>query len=48
MESQKENNSSATELKGTECCNLTDKEFKIAGINNSKSYKKTQKRFNEI
>lgn len=34
MASQKENDSSpATKLKGTEYCNLTDKEFRIAVMN---------------
>lgn len=32
MVQQKENNSPVSELKGTEYCNLTDKEFKIAVI----------------
>lgn len=36
MESQKENNYSATELKGTEYSTLTDKEFEIAGIKHIK------------
>ena len=32
MESEKENNSSATELKDSEYSNVADKEFKIAVI----------------
>lgn len=44
MVSQQQNdNSPATEFKGMGYCNLTDKEFKIAIMKNSISYKKIQK-----
>ena len=44
MALQKENyNAPATKLRGPQYCDLTDKEFKIAGLKNSISYKETQK-----
>ena len=46
--SQQENDSSpAGELKGTEYCNLTDREFRIA-VMNKLSYKKTQRQFIKV
>lgn len=50
MASQKENdNTPATKLRGPQYCDLTDKEFKIAGLKNSISLQgNSERQFDEL
>lgn len=47
--SRKENDNATTELKGTEYCNLTDKEFKIAvWTESTKKQDNSETQFNKL